>query len=478
MKVNTEIVKEILNEVTFYNDVKSKYVVYAEYKKPNGKTYLCDIESEEFQAFLRIEYAYELQEDVELPVRPILRTIHDKALYYEDIQCISVNYRVVGSLKEGIEYFLADSEQRVVQITDKGWEVTTEKVHKFLYREGTLKRDVPMESTTGIFDLLQPFVNISGSNFKLFVIWLIQAFSGGSHYCLFVSAERGSGKSMLTHIINKLLDPSPAETCAMPNNKDDLETFLSSCYLASFDNIDQISKDYSDTFCVSVTGGVVSRRKKFSDSQMVYLPIHNVLVFNGIGIAPSESDLAERSLFFPMKKLTGSELKTEAEIYESFEAVKPQILGCIFETLSKAMAIMDNLKPKKLPRMADAYVEMLAIASVLGISNKDYDEMLNANIKAMDKECATNPLVEAIAEYMTKTGCRKLEGTSTEVFEKIRARYSGKSSLLPPTASMFGKKLKQMEAPLKAMGYHFLIDDTGAKANKITIIKNKNVDKK
>ena len=59
------------------------------------------------------------------------------------------------------------------------------------------------------------------------------------------------------------------------------------------------------------------------------------------------------------------------------------------------------------------------------------------------------------------------------MFNKIRASYSGSKALLPQTVATFGKKLSQLEAPLKAAGFSILLDDTGAQHNTITIIRAK-----
>lgn len=362
----------------------------------------------------------------------------------------------------------------MVQVDAHGIKTTSAKKHKFINRAGTLQQVVPNEDERDIFSLLQPYVNLSGDSFTLFVIWLIQAFCDQMHYCLFISAERGSGKSVLTYIIGELLDPSPSVKCLMPSSLDDLETLLSNQYLCSFDNVSSISKEYSDTLCVAVTGGTVSRRKKFFDSDMVYLPVHNVIVLNGIGIAPNESDLAERSLFLSLKKLRSSELKSQTQIEKSFALDKPYILHEIFNTLSKAMKVYPGLKPKNPPRMIDAYTTMLAIALALDITEADFARMIAENTAAMDKARAVDPLIEAVSEAMERCGKRKIEGTSTDVFNLVKHSFSGKPSLLPSTAATFGRRLSQLEAPLKAAGFRILLDDTGADQNRITIIRSKN----
>lgn len=473
MKINYDAIAEIMKDVTLYDDWNDRRVVYAEFPKPDGQMWLSSIDGNDFQGFLRLQYSAVVNTNDELQVAPVLRKIHDGSRYFGENKRVKVYYRLAGTLSTGIEYFLADKKQRAVQVSSNGMTVTTAKEHKFINRTGTLPQVKPVCGSKTIFELLQPYVNLKGDSFILFVIWLIQAFSGGSHYSLFLSADMGSGKSVLTYVISELLDPSPSGKCLMPSSTDDLETLLSSHYLCSFDNVSFIPKDFSDTFCVAVTGGTVSRRMKFSDSDMVYLPVHNVLVLNGIGLAPSESDLAERSLFFRLKKLASNELKSQTKLEDEFAADKPFILYEIFTTLSKAMQIFHELTPKSPPRMVDAYTEMLAIALALGIEEADFARMVAENTAAMDKARAVDPLIEAVGEAMDFHSKRKLEGTSTEIFNLIKTTYSGGKGLLPKTVSTFGKKLSQLEAPLKVAGYRILLDDTGARQNKITIIRAK-----
>lgn len=478
MKIDYNVIDKILDKIVLYDDFYDRDTVYAEFPKPNNQKCLSSIDGKAFKSFLRLMYCELADTDEELPVAPVLRRFHDISLHMGENERIKVYHRLAGKLSTGIEYFLADRQQQAVKINADGCNISKDKEHQFIHREATLPQDAPIECEKNIFDLLAPYANLSGDSFKLFVIWLIQGFSSETHYILFLAAERGSGKSVLTSIISELLDPSPAPKCQLPSSQDDLQTLLANQYLCSFDNVREISKDQSDTFCIAVTGGTSPRRKKFCDSDMVYLPMRNVLVLNGIGIVPSEADLAERSLFFSLKKLTSAKLVSESKIMEAFAADKPYILHQIFDTLSKAMKIFPDLTPKDPPRMVDAYTEMLAIALALGITEADFGRMIAENTAVMDKARAVDPLVEAIAETMDRHGKRKLEGSPTEIFNKVNRAYSGKSSLLPATPSAFGKKLNQLDAPLKAAGFRILLDDTGAKQNNMIIIRAKPTPKK
>ena len=474
MKINYDVIYKILDNVAFFGDVHNIRILYAEYQMPSGEWRFSNVDGEDFRAFLRVSYAENTGEDEQLNEQQVIQRLHDRARIYGVEQKVEIHHRVAGNLYDGVEYYLADDEQRVVRIDKQGFRLANESKFKFISRAGTLPQVLPVKGETDIFTLLKPFVNITGAAFKLFVVWLIQAFSGGAHNAVFLSAERGSGKSVLTHAINRLLDPSPGEACSMPRNLDDLETLLHNQYLVCLDNIDtSFSKEYSDTFCISVTGGAVARRKKFYDTDMVYLQIKNILLFNGIGIAPSEEDLQERSLFFSMKKLDPTEIMPERELWADFEAKRPQILWCVFDTLSRAAKIIRSITPAKKARLADAYIEMLAVADVLGISQDEFDSLLADSTRAMHEINLEEPVAKAVKEYMDQADSRKLYGPSSEVYEKIKENYSGSKGPLPITAAAFGKKLNTLDIPLKKLGYRTLIDDTGARFNTITIIKSK-----
>ncbi len=174
-----------------------------------------------------------------------------------------------------------------------------------------------------------------------------------------------------------------------------------------------------------------------------------------------------------MKKLEETQIVSERELWESFERNRPQILWCIFDVLSKAMQIIHSINPQKKARLADAYIEMLAIAKVLGISEDELNDLLQNSKRTMTEANLDEPVCRAVKEYMDQFEGRKLCGPSSEVYERIRKNYSGSAGPLPTSPAMFGKKLNQFDGILKDLGYRVLLDDTGARYNTITIIRSK-----
>lgn len=470
MKIDWDLVEEILDSITLYVDKYNRQIVYAEYLKPSGAIWFTSIEAEDFRSYLRMEYLDRSGKNDVLDVNVVLTRIHDHANYDEIYDEIETYNRVAGKLTTGVEYYLADKMQRVVRISKGKWRICRKKHFKFL-TGSCLAQTEPVQSDKDIRELLSPYVNLTGDSFLLFVVWLIQCFTCGNHYGLMISAEPGSGKSSMTRLISRLIDPSRSETGFMPKRVEDLQTDLASRYLATYDNNSGISKEFSDTFCTAITGGTITKRKLYTDKQTVCLCLQNTVVINGISIFPEESDLAERFLFLKLKKLSANKLVSEHDLWRQFEKDKPLILGCIFDALAKAAVFAKGLKLTNKPRMADAFKEMVSIAMALDIEEKEFRRILTDNTTQMQKACAEKDVVAALREYMNgpARGKQKVSDFSSKLYTQICDNYSGSKNALPKSASHFSRRLNSETAVLKAAGFKVDIDDTGSNGSVMTI---------
>ena len=148
-------------------------------------------------------------------------------------------------------------------------------------------------------------------------------------------------------------------------------------------------------------------------------------------------------------------------------------MGAIFDTLSKAMEIIEDLTPQRLPRMAESYIEMLSIAIALGLTESEFEKIYFDNLAKIDKARSEIAIVQAVKEYMTTVipNERKLYGTITEVYNKIKGNYSGDKKDLPSSPSRFSRKLSSEHGALFAAGYIVNIDPTKQDHTYIDIIK-------
>ena len=125
--------------------------------------------------------------------------------------------------------------------------------------------------------------------------------------------------------------------------------------------------------------------------------------------------------------------------------------------------------------MAEPFKELLAIATALGVSQSEFERIYFANLAEIDKERSGIAVVQAVTEFMTSGAVqgRSIEDKVTNLFQKIRANYSGNRNDLPPNASHFSRKLKRERNALEAAGYTANFDDTFSDGTHLKIYKNK-----
>ena len=475
MSTDRKVVEEILSDVTFYVDSTDRTRIYAEYRKDDDCVHFQSITSSDFESCLRIWYADVAGDDANPSVRQIQTWIMDQQNYRRKFPEVEPRTRVAGSLEEGIEYNLADERNQVIAIKDGSWQISEDPEYRFLTSSSQLPQVMPMRSSASLEALLKPLVNLKGDDLILFAIWLAQGFSGGSHYGLLLSAQRGSAKSTLTRLVNRIVDPSRAGAMQLQKKLQDFQDVLADNYLCCYDNLRVIPEEHSDAMAAAITCSTVAKRVLYTTNEITYMRLHNLMVLNGVNLFPSESDLAERFLYFELKKLTGDQLRSEREIEQLFNQSRPLILGAIFDLLAKATLLVKQPVSVKPTRMCNSYLEMLAIARAMGMSEERFDQIIRANIAAMQRACADTPLVQAIAEYMNGPafGKRKVVHSSTDFFKKVVTNYSGQRCSLPASAAAFSKRLKSEHDGLLAAGFSSIVDDTGPASSTITIIREK-----
>lgn len=463
--------------IEFYADATNASRFFAEFSIPEGGltapgTRFVDINDPVFQSYLRVFVLPQMGRNT--AVKELLVELMDYFRLYSNPDKVSPRVRTAGSLRSGqIEYNLANDSNEFVRVTPEGWRVTTKHKHKFLSSAIALPQIMPAVGSRSLPQLMKPYVNIaSEDDLLLLCTWLVQAFCDGNHLALLLMAGRGSGKSCLSKMLRQIIDPSRLGVCTMPDKLDALFATLSNSYMVAFDNTAELSKNVSDILCSAITGTVCPKRELYTTNSISIFELHNTVILNGIDILPSQSDLADRCLLLKLQSISEQTRKPESELWEAFDNDHAEILGAIFTTLSTAMSVVQTLNPQKKPRMADAYIDMLAIAIAMGYSEEKFSDIFFGNQTALDKARAEIAIVEAIAEFMASpyvTG-RKVSGTMTEIYRKVKETYSGSKADLPKSASHFSRKLTAEHAALYAAGFMVNIDPK-SDATHLEIIK-------
>ena len=460
----------ILDDIPFFEDVDNPGKFYAEIPNGNHKE-IYGINAQKFRAFLRIEFRKRCNTTENYDFNDVLVKKTDEITWTQEPK--QVHTRLAATAKAFV-YFLADKDWKSVIISESGWRVYNSKKIKFV-KNGINKEQVMPDTVGGdLQQLLKPFINMKPQSFKLFLIYLVQCFfPKSSHFLAVISSERGSGKSTLTKLIQEIIDPSETTNTILPTTPDNVLNLFANNIVVALDNTQKLPDNISDIFCTSVTGGTYTKRKLYTDNEQVLVKLKNVIILNGIDILPDKGDLRERSVLFELEGIPSHKRRTEAEIWKDFNAVKPQIMGAIFDTVSKAMKIKNTLKLEKTHRMSDAYTDMAAIAMALGFSLEEFEETFEENRRRIDElHCNTNALCDIIDDYMERRRYKPVSGRVSEVYEDIYHSMPQKDSALPKSPSSFSRKMRKEQENLRKRGYRVTFPDPDRKGSYIKIERN------
>ena len=454
-EADNKLIKSILDEnVRFFCDQDNPLEVYVEYPEPDGSLATVSVRSQMFRAFLGYMYREESGELTTPDFEPVIQSEIYKTQYLRE-NMIEKLRRVTGSLTDGkIAYFLADDQWSTLFIKGTGWKVGKSKKVKFTKSPLDAEQVMPVPDGD-LLGLLRRYVNMDDEDFFLFTVYVVQAFSRtSSHFAAIISSEKGTGKSTLTKLLRDLIDPSKAGVPLMPSNDGDLKTYLADSYVVCFDNTAVLSTKFSNILCAAITGSKAAKRKLYTDCDHIILNLHNMVVINGIDIVPYQSDLAERSLLFELRKISEEKRITDAAFWAAFKKDRPVILGAILDTLVKAINILPNLQTKSLHRMADANLEMLAIAVALGKTEQEFQEILGRNNKKLQESYAeNNAFVNAIVDFIRTHGNQ--DAPASKIYDRLRGTKARDVKDFPNSASALSKRLNREKEALEQMGIRF-----------------------
>jgi len=345
-------------------------------------------------------------------VKDVFDVLESKARF--DSPKISMFNRVAKK-DSALYYDLCD--KRFLMITPSGWET----VPAFPLFRRYKHQQAQVEPVTGgdPWEVFR-FLTIPEEDQLLMLVFLISLFVAGiAHPVLAVCGDQGSSKSFLCNILNRLIDPTLTERIIQPKNERDLIQTLRQKYVTVLDNISKIDQRVSDILCQVCTGGGVSYRQLYTDEGENIAQFRHVVIINSIRLPIVNADLMDRAIIIKLQRIAPENRRPEQDLWHAFNLAQPRILGGIFDTIVKAMAIYPNVKIDKLPRLADFAKWGYAIAVALGQSGEQFLEDFTRNVKHQNENVAEkNVLCQSIISLME--GQSSHLGAVSEVHKELK----------------------------------------------------------
>lgn len=375
-------------------------------------------------------------------------------------------------------YDLADKNWQAIKVSKQG--CTLEQQPPILFtRNKNMKEQVLPDLKVGGKELLgfarKHFRFKKETDLILFTVFLVSCFvSEISHVILVLFGEKGASKSTTMSMVKQIVDPAVQGLLSMPSSKQDLAIILANTYMPGFDNLDALSAEKSDLLCMAATGGAFSKRTLYSDSDETILRFKRCVMLNGINVVATRPDLLDRSIVLELERIPKNERKTEDQVWTSFQTDLPKMLGAIFQIVSKAMTLRNEVELREVGRMADFTYWGYAIAEVLEVGGETFlQAYLGNQDRANEEALSSHPVAAAVLALMKSqnkwvSSVSKLLKELEEVaeLEKINTRVR----TWPKDAHVLSKRLKEVKSNLEEVGIYYDIRH-GGDAKIITLEK-------
>jgi hypothetical protein len=168
-----------------------------------------------------------------------------------------------------------------------------------------------------------------------------------------------------------------------------------------YDNLKYNPKWLSDEVCKAITRIGQSKRVLYTVDEDKIFEYKPCLLFNGINTAFTEPDVIDISISIEISEIKPENRRTEKEILQEFEMLKPILLKYIFDTLAKATKIKNDINIINLPRIADSAIMGEAIARAMGYKENEFLGPYYDNIKFQNAEVIdSNPVAFSIKKLV------------------------------------------------------------------------------
>ncbi|GIV61538.1 MAG: hypothetical protein KatS3mg044_0404 [Rhodothermaceae bacterium] len=314
-------------------------------------------------------------------------------------------------------------------------------------------RDLPAPVRGGRLDELGDYVRAEGDGLLLTCAWLIGALGSPAGYPLLVlSGPQGSGKSTTARLLRALLDPQTGGLTAPPREVRDLVVTASNAHVVALDNLSSVPGWLSDALCRLATGGGLRTRALYTDRGEAIFEARRPIILNGIPDLVRYADLADRSIPVRLSMIPDGERETEADLWRRFEEARPRLLGALLDAVALGLARIGQVRPERLPRMADFAAFVLAAEEALPGPAGRFLEAYAGAQEDMGATLLDDPLAQALLGFVDERGT--WEGTATDLHAAL-LQHAGHERVphgWPRTPAALGSMLSRLEPPLLAAG--------------------------
>ncbi len=354
-------------------------------------------------------------------------------------------------------YFLdlGDRSRRAVKITRAGWEIVEHPSVAFW--RPPCQRALPVPERGGSIEVLRKYVNVTTSQWPLFVVWLTAAIRPVGPYPLLVlTGEQGSGKTTLAEVCRRLIDPHESLPRGLPRSERDLMVAAHNGWLQIYDNTSAMTNWQSDALCRLSTGGAFAARSLFSDDCETIINAERPIVLTGIDDFVRRGDLVDRSIFLQLDTIFPYQRLERLEFWADFRREHPQLLGSLLDAVSGGIRFRPEVRLRALSRMAGLDLWGEAVVRGLGWAPGTFVDTYQANRRATcEQALEDSPLVTALVMALESYGSLCCSATELlGILESFRPAHATAATGWPKSPWALSTMLRRLAGQMRAVEVH------------------------
>ena len=404
------------NELFYEESIKKAYCCM----NFNGTKEILDIDKDEFSKLLAYAYFKKFGSSAnKFTLQSVQSLLHTEAQFTGER---IVTYNRIACANDRIIVNLMDRNGNVAIVDKTGWKVT-QCPSDIYFKQYEQQVPLPMPAPGGDLKDLFKLVNLTlcDEDKALILSWLITAyFTDISGAFLWLIGTEGSGKTLLGKFVKSLIDPVKDGGVDLHHNHMEVALVLAHNCIPYFDNFSKMSRDTSNLFCLAYSGGIIQKRKLYSDSTDHILKPHKTAMFAGMNIPSIGSDLLDRSMVVRFNRIHDSKRMPEEQLVKEFTSMQPQLFGAVLDALSKVLGTYGSVKLDRYVRTADFQVRGVAAAEALGFGKDVFLRAMERNeLSRKQNIVESDGLVQAVDEVLNRKGS-SWSFNASELLEELK----------------------------------------------------------
>jgi hypothetical protein len=343
----------------------------------------------------------------------------------------------------------------VVEITANGWRIIPNSPVPILRTRRM--HSLPIPERGGSLEQLRGLLpRVSDDEWRLMVLWLLAALRPKGPYPInALSGEQGTGKSVVARMLRRLVDPCGDNIMQPPRDDRDLIAAAKGNHVLAFDNLSTMPRELADSLCRLATGGDIGGRLLYTNDETAAFAAQRPIIINGIPDLVSRGDLSSRAIFIRLMPMHIR--RTEAELWQAFDAAVPAILGSLLDALS---GVLRELPNTRLPedsavfRLADFALMAAAAERGLGWPKGSALDALRRNMRGASAMMADlDPVALEIRGIIERQG--NFDGLVSALYARLNEAAgpdTRRAPGWPKHAARLGEHLRRIAPALRAIG--------------------------